>query len=151
MTELANRGVVESSAAFDRALGRFNRRRDDAFQAAPQDAIADAGVEQARLFQQSLANAELANRARATGFQERAFTRNLPLAELATLIGATPAQSFPTFAPTPNVAVAPVDLLGPVLAAQQAGETQARLDAQSRNSTLGGIFGLGGTILGAVL
>ena len=151
MTELANRGVVESSAAFDRALGRFNRRRDDAFQAALQDAIADAGAEQARLFQQSLANAELANRARAAGFQERAFTRNLPLAELATLIGTTPGLPLPNVAPTPSVAVAPVDLLGPALAVQQAGATQARRDAQARSSMLGGIFGLGGTILSAVL
>jgi len=106
---------------------------------------------QAQSFQQAQVNAAIQNAARASGFQERAFLRNVPINDIAALLGTAPGVQLPQFQPTPNVGVAAPDLIGATLGAGQIGTQRGQIQAGANNALLGGLFGLAGDIGGAAL
>lgn len=89
----------------------------------------------------AMASAQFNNAARAQGLQERTNLRNQPLNELTSLLGQSQVQA-PSYQGTPQVGVANTNVAGLV---QQ--DYQNRLSASQ--GAMGGLFGLGGSILGA--
>jgi hypothetical protein len=71
---------------------------------------------QAQAYQQAAGNAQLQNTARQNALQEQIYNRNMPLNDLAALMGQSGGIQLPQFAQSPNVAVQSADLLGATLA-----------------------------------
>jgi hypothetical protein len=109
-----------------------------------------ANATQAQAFQQALMEAEFANRARQQAIQESLLERQTPLNEIAALIsGAQIGQ--PNFANTPMTNLANTDVTSPIYANYQGALNNYNQQLQSRNAFWGGLFGLGGTLGGALL
>lgn len=141
-TDLVNRGFTPGTEAYDRALDSYNRSRNDAYQQARNAAIGAAGAEQSRLYSQALSG-------RQQGIQETLTQRNQPINELAALLGTSPGVQMPSFSQPAQTGIAPTDVVGPINMAYQ-GELNAYNQQQNaRNSAMGGLFGLGGSVLGA--
>ena len=120
---------------------------------------------QAQEFGQSFSNAQLANAARAQGFNENLSSANFtnaargqaineavlnrqqPLNEFSALMSGTQVQA-PQFVNTPGTQVAPTDVAGPVYQNYQGALNAYNQQVGSRNSMMGGLFGLGGAALG---
>lgn len=141
-TQLVNQGIPRNSDAFRRELENFNRRKDAAFADARSQSILAGGAEQSRVF-------GLESAARERGIQERAFERNIPLNEIAALLG-TGQVSLPQFGAPPQTAVAGTDVLGAQALTQRA--QQATFGAQSQaaasgNAATAGLAGAGLTAL----
>jgi len=153
---LANRGLFAGGEAFNRELGNFGRYRNDAYEQARRDAItqgiqmgnqqrqqqfgeqqAQAGfANQARgqMFNEAGAQAALANAGRTQEIQERAFLRNIPLNDVAALMG-TGQVNLPQFGAIPQVGVAAPDYQGAV-ANQYAGQLSAYNQNQANRAGL---------------
>lgn len=142
---LANQGVNVASnpAAYGRSLGILGEQRNDALENAMNQAILAGGQEQSRLF-------GLEGTARDRAIQEQAFKRNLPLNEIAALLG-TGQVGLPQFANPSQAGVAGTDVIG--AQALSSGIAQQNYQSQLANNQnlLGGLFGLGGTLGGAYL
>lgn len=149
-TQLRNQGLVPGGEAYGNAQDDLGRQEND-FRLA---AIAAGNAEQNQLFGQDLArgnqafgqdvqNAGLANQVRATGIQEEAYLRGLPLSEFnAFRTGAQPAM--PQFQPTSYS----MDINGPNMTGALRGQNQydmglynSRVD--QNNSMTSGLFSLG--------
>jgi hypothetical protein len=114
--DLANRGIVEGSDAYSKALRDFNFNKTDAYQAARDSAIAAGGAEQSRLF-------GLDATARDRAIQEATFLREQPLNEASALMSGGQIGQ-PQFSNVPQVGVAPTDVIG-AYGLQQAGNNAA--------------------------
>lgn len=102
-------------------------------------------------FGQAQANAAFNNQARQQQIQEAAYLRNMPLNDIAALLGTGGGVQNPAFADYANVNVAPVDYSGLV---QNNFSNQMQLYQQqqaARNAGLGSIFGLAGNLGAAAL
>jgi len=125
--DLLNRGIRPGSEAYENMTRQFSQSRDDSYDKMFLDAW------------------QMANQAALT-------ERNLPISDLNALgIGAFPqgvqAPGF-TNTPTPGVqapGVAPTDLITPTM---QAYTSQLNAYNSQQNSTMGGLFGLGSSLLG---
>lgn len=117
-TDLLNRGIRPGSEAYDQETRRFDESRNHAYDQMFLDAWGQAN------------NAALTE-------------RNLPMQDLASLgIGAFPQQPGGIqLTQTPSPGVAPTDVMGP---------TYANYNAQNQayQSGMGGLYGLGGSLLG---
>jgi len=80
MSTLANQGIMEGSAAYDRALNNFNLQRTAAYGDARDRAIQQGGQEQSRLF-------DIGLQGRNQGINEILAQRNAPLQALQALSG----------------------------------------------------------------
>ena len=142
-TRLANQGIGVGSDAYNSAMESFGRTRNDAYQSAQNQAIAGGGAEQSRLF--GLQGSE-----RERAIQEAAYLRGVPLNEATALMGSSGGINMPTFSSTPNTGIAGTDYAG--LASQQyQGQMNAyNQDQSSRNSAMGGLFGLAGGVAGGI-
>jgi hypothetical protein len=116
--DLLNRGIRPGSEQYENMMRQFSQSRDDSYDKMFLDAW------------------NMANNAALT-------ERNLPMADLAALgIGAFPQQiNNPQFGNTPAPGVAPTDVAGPVYNSYNA-------QMQASNSQMGGLFGLGSSLLG---
>lgn len=118
--DLLNRGLTMGSEAYDNAMRRVTEGENDA-----NNQLILSGWDRA----QNMALAE----------------RQLPYQELAALTGATP--GMPQFQSTPQAQIAAPDYQG-AAAQQYQGQMNAyNQQMQSRNALLGGLFGLGNTLL----
>ena len=109
-----------------------------------QQGIFGMGAQQAGN-QAAMDQASFANQARAQGLQEMTNIRNQPINELTALLGGSQVQA-PNYAATPQVGVGGTDLAGLVQ-----NDYQNRLGQyQSNMGSLGGLFGLGGRMLGGL-
>lgn len=144
-TQLVNQGFARGSDAYNKALDQFGRTRNDAYEQAREAAVADAGQEQSRLF-------GLQTAARQNALNEALTQRELPINEVATLLGTSPGVQAPQFAQPASANVAPADITGPT-ALQYQGQLNAYNQQQaSNNALMGGLFGLGGSLgLGALM
>ena len=121
--DLINRGIRPGSEAYEREMSMFSNQRSSAYD---------------RMFLDAW---QMANQAALT-------ERNLPISDLNSLgIGAFPQGTQPMGfgnTPSPNVAapgVAPTDLITPTMQAYNA-------QMQASNAQMGGLFGLGSSLLG---
>jgi hypothetical protein len=140
-TSLANQGFVTGSQGFDDAFDEFNRAQND-FRLG---ADINAGNEAARDF-------GLQSTARDRAINEILMQRNQPLSELATLSsGSQPTNA--QFLNSPQGQIAAPDYQGAAYASanqQNAGNSQAyQGNLSAYNSNLQGLYGLGGSALGA--
>lgn len=134
-TQLANQGIGQGSEAYNREMENFNKAKTDA----RMQAVLFGGQEADRLFGQSLTNRQQA-------ISEYERQRNAPLNEYAALTGGVQVQN-PQFqqynytgAQTPNYAQEVQNQYQSQLNAYNA-------DVAGQNSLLGGLFGLGTSML----
>jgi hypothetical protein len=102
-------------------------------------------------FNQSAAEAAFNNQARQQQIQEAAYLRNLPLNDIAALLGTGPGVADPNFNPVSQVGVAAPDYMGAVNNQYNAQMQQYNAQQQARSQMLGSIFGAVGTIGGAAV
>jgi len=136
---LANQGIAIGSDAYNKAMNQFGQTRNDA---------QSQGVLHAMQLAQS--NAALQNQARQQYIQEAATVRNQPLNEISALMSGSQVSN-PTFSNVPQVNVGAADITGPTALAYQGQLAQYNAQNAANNAAMGGLFGLGGTILGAGL
>ena len=110
-----------------------------------------ANAAQQLSYNQAAGNAQLQNAARQGGFQERSYLRNMPLNDIAALMGQAGGVQLPQFQQMPNVAVQSGDLIGATLGAQQNALQQAQIQQQAKSSMMGGLFDLAGSVGGAAI
>jgi hypothetical protein len=138
-SDLASRGIVEGSDAYNQAQSQFGLTRNDAYNSALNQAIAAGGQEQSRLFGLGQAN-------RNQAIQEQASIRSQPINEIGALLGTGQVQN-PQFSNMTQTSVAPTDVIGANSLAYQGQLANFQAQQQARNATMGGLFGLGGSAL----
>ena len=106
---------------------------------------------QAQRYKQAAGNAQLQNTARQNALQEQIFNRNIPLNDLAALMGQSGGVQLPQFAASPNVAVQSGDLVGASLAANQQAIDVAKARQAASGGFMGGLMELGGALGGAAI
>lgn len=137
-TQLANQGLAPGSEAYNNALQPLERARVDASNQATLQAgnLAGQNINQA----QQLRN-------QYTGEQTQLY--NQPLNTYAALTGVSGGVTNPTYAQPSQGQVAPTDVGGITNAAYQGQLQQYQAQQGASNSLMGGLFGLGGSALGA--
>jgi hypothetical protein len=137
-TRLANQGISLGSEAWQNSLYDFNRATNDfrlgADIQAGQSATQRYGVE-----------ANTRDRA----IQERTALRTQPINEVATIMGTGTGVQMPQFSAVPQTQVAPTDVSGNYWNQYQGQVAQQQQAQQAANATTGGLFGLGGSAIGA--
>lgn len=133
---LADRGISMGNQGYTNAYQDFNNQRDAAYENARSDAIQAGGAEQSRLY-------GLAQNARQQGIQERAYQQNLPIQQLASILGTSGGVSMPSFSSVPQVSSATPDYQGAAYNSAQINQNNAALQAQQQNALYGGLAGLG--------
>ncbi len=125
--QLANQGVAAGSTAYDNAFRPIEQARVDA----SNQAVANAG----NIASQNLSQAQT--------------IRNQPLQDYSTLLGFGGSTTQPTYAPSSQGTVAPTDVSGNYYNSYNGQLQQYQAQQGQQNSLLGGLFGLGGSALGA--
>jgi hypothetical protein len=100
----------------------------------------------AQEFNQNLTNANLNNAARQQQIQEATYLRNLPLNDIAALLGTGGGVQGPQFSSVSQVGVAAPDYMGQVNNTFNAQQNQYKQAQQDRSAGLGAIFGLAGQL-----
>lgn len=100
----------------------------------------------AQEFNQNLTNANLNNAARQQQIQEATYLRNLPLNDIAALLGTGGGVQNPQFSSVSQVGVAAPDYMGQVNNTYADQYRQYQQAQQDRSSGLGAIFGLAGQL-----
>lgn len=142
-TKLINQGIQTGSDAFTREMESFGRTKNDAYTSAQNQAVAAGGAEQSRLF-------GLEANARERAIQEEAFRRNIPINEIAALLGTGTGVTNPQFSPTPASGITPADITGPTALAYQGAMNEYNQKTGTGNAAMGGLFGLGGSVFGGM-
>lgn len=156
-TQLATRGITPGSEAYEREVKRFNDAKTDAYADARDRAIAAGGAEQSRLFGMSgtarqqatneIANAaNFQNAARQAMAQEQEYQRGADLNFLNALLRGNAIQT-PQIASGPTVSTSAPNYAGLVQQQYQNQLGQQQMQQQQDNAMMGGLFGLGGTVL----
>jgi len=138
--QLANGGVAAGSDAYARGLREYGEARNDLANTALLGATQLAGE-----------NINQAVGLRNQGINERLTLRNQPIQDLTALLGFGGGVTQPNFVNTPQSQVQATDVTGPAIAQYQAQLQRQQQQAQSSNALMGGLFGLGGSILGGTL
>lgn len=102
-------------------------------------------------FNENLTNTNLNNASRQQQIQEATYLRNLPLNEIASLLGTGSGVQNPQFQGVSQVGVAAPDYQGAVYQNYNAQNQQYQQQMQAQSSMLGSIFGAAGSIGGAAL
>lgn len=124
-SDLLNRGVTMGSEAYRDQQRQFMEGRNDAYN-------------------------QLALTGRGQAVSELLTERNQPIQELGAIMGYG-SPTMPNFVNTPQVSVASPDYQGAVNTQYQSQLQAAQRAAANRNAMMGGLFGLGGTVLGAAV
>lgn len=111
-----------------------------------QAAAAMNNAAQTSAFNQSAANVSLNNAARTQQIQEQTYLRNMPLNDIAALLGTGPGIANPTFSAVPQVGVAAPDYQGIVQNNYNQAVSQYNTAQQAQANMLGSIFGAAGTV-----
>jgi hypothetical protein len=126
-TQLANQGISAGSEAYDNALRPLQQERTD---------IANQGVINAG----NVASQNLS---------QQQTIHNQPLQDYSTLLGFGGGVTQPTYAPSSAGQVAPTDVAGNYYNSYNGQLQQYQTQQGQSNALLGGLFGLGGSALGA--
>ena len=154
---LANQGIFAGTQAYDREFGNFNRSQTDAYSQARNDSIMQGlgfgNQQRAQQFNEAAAQAQLANVGRQQDIQERSFLRNIPLNDVAALMG-TGQINIPQFGAVPQTGINAPDYQGAVAqnyAAQvNAYGAQQQAGAARSAGTMGMLGSLGGAAIVAM-
>jgi hypothetical protein len=134
---------LSSNAAF------YNASGESIFQ----QMLANAGLANStnqQAYNQQAGNATLENQARQEYITEQSYLRNLPLQDVATLMGTAGSPSSPTFQPVANVGVANTDLGQMVYDSYTGQYNNWNAQAQQQANSKGQMFGALGSVGGAV-
>lgn len=132
---LANQGLPIGSEAFEGEFNRFDRERNRAFTEAALQSVMQGNQRQNQLFQQGLS---------ALGAEQGVRSQNLNELQALTSGQQVPGSQLGGF-----FGPSQVDVTGPAQLQQQGQLAQFNAQNQSRNAMMGGLFGLGGSLLGA--
>lgn len=178
--QLAAQGISENSDAYRRSYDNMQRAKNDAYNQANYSAIQAGSAEQSRIFglamdarqqgqnevntqgqfvntaqnqafNQDAANVSLNNQARQQQIQEASYLRNLPLNDIAALLGTGGGVNNPEFNPVSQVGVAAPDYAGMVQNQYNAKMQQYNSAQQNKAAGLGSIFGALGSLGGAAI
>lgn len=138
---LATQGITQGAEAFNNELDQFNTNKGDTFLDAANQAYLAGGAEQNRQF-------GLDSQARDRGIQEASFLRNIPLNEVAALLG-TGSVGIPQFGAPSQTGVAPTDVIGATYGSANLANQNYAQRLNSANAFNQGLFGLGSSGLGA--
>ncbi len=130
---LANQGIPQGSAAFNEAVGNFERNRGQQLENLALSSVGAGRAEQSRLF-------GLEQAARQQDLSELLTQRSQPINELSALLQGGPSIQGPQFAPPTQFGVAPPDVQGAITDQFAARSQQAQ---QANSDLFGGLFGLG--------
>jgi hypothetical protein len=172
-TRLINSGITENSDAFRREMDNFSRSRTDAYNTAGNTSVLTGLEAQNQGFNQALAAGNFTNNARlseagynrndeiqSTTFnndvrqreiEEATYLRNLPLNDIAALLGTGGGVQAPNFGPVSQVGVAAPDLMGATYKNYDAAMQQWQTAQNNRSQGLGSIFGLAGSLGSAAI
>lgn len=120
---LANSGITPGSEAYDNAMRSYNAGKNSSYN---------------QLFLQGDAQAE----------SESLAQRNQPINEISALMSGSQVAT-PTFSSTPQTGVAGTDVAGITQNSYLDANQQAQQAVAGNNATMGGLFGLAGTVGGA--
>lgn len=134
---LASQGIALGSDAYNTAMGQFGQNVNDA--------RAQAALQAIQLGQ---SNAALQNQARQQYVQEAASIRNQPLNEISALISGSQVQG-PQFGGYSQVSLPASQLTDNTYRNYAAQQNAYNQQVSQNNATMGGLFGLGGSALGA--
>lgn len=130
-TQLANQGIARGTEAFTNAQTDLNNARNDAY---TQAALQGMGVGQ---------------QARQQALQEQSFLRNEPINTLNAVRSGSQVQG-PSFVSVPQQATTQgADLMGAAQAGYQGQLAASNAQNASNSNMMGGLFNLGGSIMGA--
>lgn len=121
--EMANRGIPEGSALYNKQLNEFRQAQNDATQGILTQAIESGGAEQSRLFGQTMS-------ARQQAINERLQQRGLPFQEMSQILGSRQGVQSPEFGQTPQMNIAPTDYTGAYNIYAQQQSQQQQLEQQ---------------------
>jgi hypothetical protein len=113
--------------------------------------FAAGNTAQNQQFNQNVTDANFENTARGRSIEEATYLRNLPLNDIASLLGTGSGVQNPNFANVSQVGVAAPDYQGAVYANYNAANDRYKTDMQNRSSGLGSIFGLAGSLGSAAI
>lgn len=122
----------------------FNQSQNQQFNQ-NQSAAAQWNQTQNQAFNQQGANATLQNQGRQQQIAEASYLRNLPLNEIAALMGTAGGVSDPSFQPVSQVGVAAPDYQGQVNSNYQSQMQQYNQQQQARSQMYGSMAGLAGS------
>lgn len=176
--QLANQGIAPGSEAWNRAMEGQDRAVTDASNQATINAGTIAGQDAQNAATLAGARSTLAGtQAQIAGTEgnlygtagnleqakfgqdqslrnqwinEYTTQRNAPLTDYQSLFGLSGGVTNPTFANTPTGQIPMTDVTSPQIARYQGQVQQAQNSQANSNATAGGLFGLGGSILGGV-
>lgn len=133
------------------AQGQFTNAAQGQTFAQQQAAAAMANQNQTTKFNQDAANATLGNDARQQQITQAAYLRNMPINDIAALLGTGPGVQQPDFNPVSQVGVAAPDYSGIVNNNYAQAMNQYNVKQASRSQMLGSIFGAAGSLGGAAI
>lgn len=142
-TRLANRGIMLGSDLYRQGVDEFTRQSNDA----RMQTVLAGGQEQSRLFGMDLSRAGFNNTLRQQQFQEALAKRNQPLNEIIGLLSGSQVQ-MPQFMGANMPTIPTTDNAGIIQNYDNQKLQQAQLENQATQSILGGLFGLGGKLIG---
>lgn len=119
-----------------------------------QQGLANAGLNNQSLtqgFQNDIAAASLNNANRQQEIDEATYLRNMPLNDIAALLGTGGGVQQPQFNPYSTAGIASPDLMGSVYASYNANMNQYNQQMAAQQAGLGGLFGLAGTLGAAAI
>lgn len=140
ITSLANQGITDpGSQAYITAIDELNRSQNDFALGADRTAFSEA----AQRF-------GLDASARERAIQEAAYLRNQPLSEYSAFMGQSQ-PTMPTFSATPQYNQQPAPVADSIYGSYQGQLANYQADQAAGNATMGGLFGLGGSLGGAAI
>ena len=175
---LADQGLAINSEAHDFEMDQLNRSQNETRQRMADQAVANAGAEQSRLFgidlqnaqfgntarqnqfaidqalrnqglNEQLSNANLGNSQRDAAFAEQERTRDRYFNEASASLGGSQVLQTPQAGGGPQYGVAPADVQGATYASYNAALNNYNIQNQQANSFANGLFGLGSAAIGA--
>ena len=147
-TRLANQGITQGTEAYDREFANFGRYKTDAYGQARNDAITQGlpfgNQQRTQQFNEQMQQANLANASRTQDIQERSFLRNIPLNDVAALMGQQQVQ-VPQFGAPAQTGVAPTDYSGIVNNNYQGQLSAYNTQQQASAANRSGLYSLAGS------
>ena len=149
-SRLANQGIVSGSEAYNREMDNFGRYKTDAYGQARNDAVTQAlpfgNQQRTQQFNESMAQANLGNASRTQDIQERSYLRNIPLNDVAALMGQQQVN-VPQFGAPAQTGVAPTDYAGVVNNTYSGQLSAYNTQQQAAAANNAGLYSLGGSAM----
>lgn len=144
-SQLASQGIAPGSQAYIQAMQQFGMQQNDAITSS----IQTGDTEQAQLYNEALQSAGLNNSGSAQQLQEEIAQQNQPINEV-TALASGGQVSMPSFQAYQGGTVAQTPVAQSVYDSANLAEQQYQAQANEAAQENAGLFGLGGSALGAL-